>query len=124
MLPGCGKPEPENVPEYVVPIIESILQAFNVNDYSAYSARFDDELKVAISEMVYEGTRDFIYQRIGAYESGKVASLEVEGIYTNVTYKARFSEDSKVTVGITFWDRDGEIAVSRLWFDSPKLRGQ
>jgi len=52
-------------------------------------------------------------QFVKAYKTGK---------FTNVVYKAKFTNESSVTVRVVF-DKEGDVfKVSGLWFDSPKLR--
>jgi len=125
---GCSEQEepPEAMPAepaHAGAIADGILQAFNDGDYAAYSEHFDEAMQKALNEAVFEGTRDFIREKIGDYVSREVTGVKTEDIYTTVTYKAKFSEEpDDVTVNIVFLETGDYVYVSGLWFDSPKLR--
>ena len=126
-MAGCGESEEpvENSgePEYACEIMDKILEAFNDGDYAAYSERFDEAMKKALNETVFNGTRDFVRARIGDYVSREfVESQEAQEIYTVVIYQAKFSEEDAVKITVTFLETDDYVYVSGLYFDSPKLR--
>jgi major membrane immunogen (membrane-anchored lipoprotein) len=120
-LLGCGKSEPAGAPgepEYADVITEGILQAFNTGDYAAYSEHFDEAMKKAMPEAVFEDTRAQIQAGFGDYVSKEFSSTElnVQGIYTAVIYKAEFSKKSGVQVKVVFLETDDAVFVSGLWF--------
>lgn len=123
IIPGCDQAEPIGAPDYADAIAEGVLQAFSDGDYAAYSEHFDDATKEAISETVFEGTREFIRDRVGDYISKEISQVEKQDAKTTVTFKAKFSDEpDDVKVTIVFQETDGIVYVAGLWFDSPKLR--
>ena len=121
-LPACSsKPEPE----YAGAIAEDILQALNENDYAGYSEHFDEVMKNTVTESVFEQTATAIKEKIGAYVSKTFWKVIEQDVYTVVIYRAKFTrEPEDVITRVVFQEISGEIYVSGLWFDSPKLRGK
>ena len=121
-LPACSsKPEPE----YAGAIAEGILQALSENDYAKHSEHFDEMMKNSVPESVFEQTATAIKEKIGDYVSKTFWKVTEQDIYTVVIYKARFTQEPEdVIVRVIFQEISGEIYVSGLWFDSPKLRGK
>lgn len=119
-ISACAqKPEPE----YANSIAEGILLAMNENDYAKYSEHFDEAIKDAMPESVFEQANIAIRDKIGDYISKQFWKVEDKGIYTIVYYKAKFTHEPKdVIVKVVFQEIEGAIYVSGLWFDSPKLR--
>jgi major membrane immunogen (membrane-anchored lipoprotein) len=122
VLSACGKSEPTaektGEPEYAGAMTESILKAFNSDDYTAYSQDFDEAMKKAMPESTFEQTRAQIQEAWGEYESKEYSGVEenVQGIYTAVTYKATFRKKSGVQVRVVFLETDDKVLVSGLWF--------
>jgi hypothetical protein len=117
----AAKPEPE----YAGPITEDILIGMNENDYAKFSEHFDEDMKVAFPETAV--ILPELKATIGDYipESREFWKVTTSGIYANVFYKTKFTKESaNVVVKVVFREIDGEMYVSGLWFDSPKLRGQ
>ena len=116
---------PKLEPEYADAIAEGILQAINENDYAGYTEHFDEAMKNAIPESVFQQTGTAIKEKIGDYVSKTFWKVTTQEGYTIVVYKAKFSQEPKdVTVRVVFREISGEIYVAGLWFDSPKLRGK
>jgi hypothetical protein len=126
VLPGCGKSGPSGEPEYAGAIAENILQAINSGDYAPYSEHFDDQMRKAIPEDLFQKSRELIRGKIGDYISKEFVEKQVvQEIYTVVIYKAKFSEEpADVKVTVTFLETDTGVFVSGLSFVSPKLQGQ
>ena len=117
----ASKPEPE----YASQITESILQAMNEDDYAKYTEHFDEMMKNAVTEAVFEENNSLIKSIIGDYESKEFWKVEEEDTYTIVFYKAKFNQEpDDVIVQVVFQEIWGTIYVSGLWYDSPKLRMQ
>ena len=113
------------VREYADPITEDILLALNDGNYAKYCEHFDQTMKEAVTEDVFNETNSLIKAKIGDYVSKEFWKVEEQGIYTIVYYKAKFSEEpGDVVVRVVFQEIEDEIYVSGLWFDSPKLREQ
>jgi hypothetical protein len=97
----------------------------NENDYAKFSEYFDEDMKAGIPEaaVILRELR----ATIGDYipESRDFWKVTTSGIYTSVFYKTKFTkETADVVVKVVFREIDGEMYVSGLWLDSPKLRGQ
>ena len=117
------KTEPKPEPEYAGSITEQILLAINENDYPKYSEHFDEAMKKAMPEAVFQETNALIKAKIGDYVSKEFWKAEDTGAYTIIYYKAKFTDEpGDVIVKVVFQETAGRIYVSGLWFDSPKLR--
>ena len=118
------KPETEYTePEYTAAITESILQAVNEGNYAQYAERFTEEMKQAATEAAFAEVNTVLKATIGDYVAKEFWKTEVQGHYTTVYYKAKFTKEPEdVTVRVVFQEIEGEIYVAGLWFDSPKLR--
>lgn len=108
---------------YADPIAEKILLAMNEDYYSRYSEDFDQTMKNAMPEAVFNETNAMITSKIGDYISKEFWKTESKDNYTIVHYKAEFTDEpTDVTIRIVFQEINGEMKVSGLWFDSPDLR--
>ena len=122
------KPEPE----YAGSITEGILTGMNENDYAKFSEHFDEVMKNAIPEATFKQDDTIIIfptikEVIGDYvpESKEFWKVEEQEIYTVIRYNTKYTDEpASVIVTVSFREIDGEIYVSGLWFNSPKLRGQ
>ena len=127
-LAGCmekNQVDTEQVREYADPITENILLAMNEDDYTKYSDNFDQTMRNAISGAVFNETNAMIKSKIGDYVSKEFQKAEGKDQYTIVYYNARFADEpDDVTVKVVFQEINGEMKVSGLWLDSPKLRGK
>jgi hypothetical protein len=115
--------EPDSVLQYADSVAEGILQSFNSGSYSEFSKNFSETMKGSVPESGFMENRNLIRSEIGEYVSKEFWKSGQEGLYYNVYYKADFNnEEEKVSVLIIFEEISGEMKVSGLWFDSPKLR--
>ena len=113
----------EQVRQYANPITENILLAMNEDNYTRYSEHFDQTMKNATHEAVFNETNAVIKSKIGDYVSKDFWKVECEDQYTIVYYNASFTEEPEdVVVTVAFQEIAGEMKVSGLWLDSPKLR--
>jgi len=111
--------------EYADPIAEDILIGMNENDYAKFSQHFDEAMKDATPETNFVQLSAALKQIIGDYVSKEFWKVEEQDIYTIVYYKAKYTkEPGDVEVKVVFHEIEGEMYVSGLWFDSPKLREQ
>lgn len=118
-----GQVDVSQVRSYADPITENILMAINTGDYVKYSEHFDDTMKSALPEAVFQQTNAIIKAKIGEYVSKEFWKIETQNQYTIVYYKARFTQESgDVTVQVVFHEVSGQNLVSGLWLDSPNLR--
>ena len=113
----------DQVRKYADPITKNILLGMNGNNYSKYSEHFDQTMKNAMPEAVFDETNTLIKSKIGDYVSKQFWKVESKDQYTIVYYKARFTEEPEdVIVKVVFQEIMEEMEVSGLWLDSPKLR--
>ena len=118
-------PEEEraSVRVYADPVADNLLQGFNEDNYSMYSADFGPEMKAALDEAVFEQNRDFVVSRIGLYVSRGSPVVTESGGYIAVNYPAKFEREDGVNVRLVFRKDDESHLLSGLWFQSPKLSG-
>lgn len=120
---GVEVADVEQVRGYADPVTENILVAMNEGDYAIYSEDFDQTMKNAMTEAVFDETNTVIRSKIGDYVSKEFWKAESKDQYTIVYYKAKFTDEpADVTVRVVFQEINGEMKVSGLWFDSPELR--
>ena len=111
------------VREYADPITENILLAMNEDNYTKYSEHFDQTMKNAMPEAVFNETNAIIKSKIGDYVSKEFWKVESKDQFTIAYYKAKFTQEPEdVIVKVVFQEIVGEMKVSGLWLDSPKLR--
>ena len=111
------------VREYADPITENILLGMNEGNYTKYSEHFDQTMKNAMSEAVFNETNAIIKSKIGDYVSKEFWKAESKDQFTIAYYKAKFTQEPEdVIVKVVFQEIVGEMNVSGLWLDSPKLR--
>jgi hypothetical protein len=114
--------EQSQIREYADPAAEKILQSFNSGDYSQFSETFSEMMKSSIPDSLFLENRNMIVAKAGEYVSKEFYKQEEEGLYQYVYYKADFSNEEDVSVLIIFEEIKGEMKVSGLWLDSPKIR--
>ena len=113
----------DQVRGYADLVTEQILVAMNGSDYASYSEDFDQTMKNAMPEAVFNETNAMITSKIGDYVSKEFWKVESKDQYTIVHYKAEFTDEpTDVAIRIVFQEINGEMKVSGLWFDSPELR--
>ena len=113
----------DQVRQYADPITENILLAMNEDNYTRYSEHFDQGMKNATPEAVFNETNVVIKSKIGDYVSKDFWKVKCEDQYTTVYYNASFTEEPEdVAVTVAFLEVAREMKVSGLLLDSPKLR--
>ena len=126
MFAGCVEKDQvdvDQVRKYADLITENILLGMSENNYSKYSEHFDQTMKNAMPEAVFNETNTLIKSKIGDYVSKQFWKVESKDQYTIVYYKARFTEEPEdVIVKVVFQEIMEEMEVSGLLLDSPKLR--
>ena len=101
---------------------ENLLLSLNNGDYDGYVRDMDSKMKEASTPASFDSLRALLAEKIGAYESHKMAQVvEQEGLRT-VIYSAAFEKESSVTVRVVFNVTQESPQISGLWLDSPKLR--
>ncbi|MBN1455116.1 MAG: DUF3887 domain-containing protein [Methanomicrobia archaeon] len=123
---GCLNQTPvdiDQVRSYADPITENILIATTENNYTKYSEHFDATMKNALPESLFLETNAMIKSKIGTYDSKEFWKAERKNQYIIVYYKARFTQEpAAVIVKVVFQELEGDMKISGLWFDSPRLR--
>ena len=95
----------------------------NENNYSGYAGYFDQTMKTAMNEAVFNETNMLIRSKIGDYVSKEFLKVESKNQHMVVHYNARFTDEPEdVIVRVVFQEVMGEMKVSGLWLDSPILR--
>ncbi len=91
MLAGCvekNQVDVEQVRNYADPITANIILAMNEDKYAKYSEHFDQTMKNAIPDAVFNETNVVIKSKIGDYVSNEFGKAERKDQYTIVYYKA------------------------------------
>jgi len=131
LLPACtGGAAATNLPEpaYAGDITENMLISLNSGDYATFSRDFDNTMKEAVTEEVFntQFTQN-IRGKIGNYEvnSKQFFQAASQAEYTIVVYSAKYNaEPGTVLVQVTFQDIAGKPYIAGLLWNSPKLSGQ
>ena len=126
LIPVAACTQPTE-PEYAAAITENVLLAMNAGDYAKFSQHFDDGMKQALPETVFQGQMlPTLRPIVGDYvPASKVFwKVETSGIFTDVYYRARFTLEDEVVIHLSFHESEGKTYINGFWFDSPKLRGQ
>jgi hypothetical protein len=105
----------------VTPRIDSMMQGFSENNYQKFSEFFDAKLLKGMPESGFIDTRKMITEKIGNYQSYKIADMLKTQNFITVICNATFDNEDKVTIRVVF-DPDADYAISGIWFDSPELR--
>jgi hypothetical protein len=127
---GTGSPSPAEVPEpsYAGQIAENMLLALNDNDYVSFIRDFDNTMKNAVSNEVFNTQFvDNIKGKIGKYtpDSRQFFQAANQAQYTIVVYSAQYDDEAgAVLVQITFQQIDGKPYIAGLLWNSPELRGE
>lgn len=108
---------------YADPVADGLLQGFNEDNYTKYSADFGPEMKAALDEAAFKQNRDFVVSRIGLYVSRGSPVVTESGGYIAVNYPAKFEREDGVNVRLVFRKDDESHRLSGLWFQSQKLSG-
>jgi hypothetical protein len=127
LLSSCAQTATTSMPEpeYARDITENILQAINSNNYAMYSKDFDQGMKQALTQEVFDQVKSTITKKVGSYEPGSLQFVQAvsQTPYVAVIYSTKFTnETDNVTVTISFHSVEGKYLVGGLYFNSPKLR--
>jgi hypothetical protein len=121
---GCSSAEPPPPgPGGADEIAEALIIAYDANDYDAYLKYFDANKDGAAAEEYFSQTSKLIAARIGRYvpNSKVIKETKPNGNFTDVYYKAQYSNDSDVTVILAISITDSGTYAKGVWFNSPKL---
>lgn len=127
ILSGCNRttlsgPERDAVLQYANPMVESILAGYNERDYAKYSKNFDEAMKNALPEKVFNETSSLIDSKIGKFISRDIKEVYKENQYIVVLYNGKFEKEDGVEIKLVTQTIENQKVVSGLWFNSPKLR--
>ena len=125
ILPGCGSSEPPiTVPANADVIAEKLILAYDANDYAAYLDVFNASATGSVGQDWFAQTSNIITKKAGHYvpNSKVLKEVKLSGDYTEVTYKAEYSnEPDGVTVIVDLLVTDEGTYAAGVWFNSPKL---
>ena len=107
----------EEVTMIAEPILDNILEAFELNDYLRYSRDFDATLKESVSEKKFVEVDRYFQDSLGDYQSREYLGFVVKGKMSVVLWKARYSNsEDDVMIKLVVSKRGGECLVTGLWF--------
>jgi hypothetical protein len=137
LLPGllaCGKPGPAapsetsqptapatsqpaatatGEPDYAGVATETTLQGLSEDNLEKYTQYGNADFKAAVTQEILDTTAAQINSQLGTYESKEFLSVEVQGPYTIVHYKAKYTK-GEIGVRMVF---DTEHLVAGQWFE-------
>jgi hypothetical protein len=113
--------EKEKISALVMPKIDSMMQGYTGDDYQKFSADFSPKLREGMPLSGFNDTRKMLTEKIGNYQSFKIADIMETQNFIAVVCDAVFDNDGKVTIRVIFDPKDN-YSISGLWFDSPELR--
>jgi hypothetical protein len=147
---GCAQ-RGTTEPDYSAAVAEKFLIGFDNNDYDSISMYFSEEFKDIVKNFKVIGTTDKTYatageafsamtalkekdasgkplhikDKIGQYQAGTLKfdrTLSEKG-YTNVFYKAKYSNEPSgdVTIQLVFKNENGKMLISGFWLTSKSL---
>lgn len=118
MFAGCAKTEKIDVSQvksYSNPEMEKVMTAINDKDYPNFSEDFDDAMKKAMTEKVFDDFASSIDKKLGKYKSYEIVKAEKVEQYINVYYKVNFSgSKNPSTILLTFSNKDGKMLLSGI----------
>ncbi len=124
LLPGCSSGLNESDVAYAGPVLDNILQGIADKDYGKFSRDFSEKLKEAVKEDDFYALVTTLDTKLGEYEGrsfSNAARTKSANIDTLVTYQARYSKQSVVTIKLYFSDNNGTRLIEGLLIDSPAL---
>ncbi len=99
------------------PILDSILEGIETEDYAKYSRDFDGTMKEIISKKKFPGVNLQIQNSIGNYQSRKYLGSLIKGQMTVVLWKGRFDRSADdVLIKLVVSKRKNKYLVTGLWF--------
>ena len=123
---GCApKVDVEEARSYGDSMTGNLLVAINESNYTKFSKDLDSAMKTALPESAFSDLISQINGGVGNYvaSSKEFQEAYMTEQYINIVYKAQFTEEPEgVIVRVVFVKVDGEMKVSGLWFNSPKLK--
>ncbi|HSN58512.1 MAG TPA: DUF3887 domain-containing protein [Clostridiaceae bacterium] len=125
-LGGCsggGGAIDENFRDRVEPVAENILQSIKNADREGLLKDMDEKMQGTFTEDAFVEMRSLLDSKVGTYKSKEFWKAEKSGQYSIAYYKAKFDkEEDYVVVKVVTSEKDGQLYVSGLFFDSPNLR--
>ncbi len=109
---------------YSEAVTDGIMKGYNEMDHKTYSKDFDEKMKNALPEKVFNQKIKQIKDKIGEYKSRKVTKVQKQNQYTVVYYKTQFKDEKDVKMKVVFQKYGTKMLVSGHWLNSPKLRGE
>ena len=101
------------VREYSDPATETTLQGLSENNIDKYSRYFNEKMKAAVTDDLFNKTASQLNNQIGTYVSKEFLRVGEQGEYLIVHYSAKYSR-GQVGIRMVF-DRDHLIAGQ--WFE-------
>ncbi len=116
LMAGCGGSETAETPgepEYAGEATDILLQGLSENSLEKYTRYGNQEFKAAVTQEVLDKAVSQVIGQLGAYKSKEFLSVEEQGEYIIVHYKATF-EKGEVGVRMVF---DADHLVAGQWFE-------
>lgn len=101
--------------EFADPVTENMLIAINEDNYPLFSEYFDEKMKCTLDEKEYQRQASAIKKAFGEYVSKEFVTVETDGQYIVVVYRAKFTQRDNVTVRNVLSKNDEGFLVSGFW---------
>lgn len=108
----------EEVRAIAEPIVNSILEGFNADDYAKFSKDFDDTMKEALPNEKFLKTNKQMKGETGNYKSREYLGFLNKAQYAVVLWKGKFDKTSEdVLIKLVLSKRGDKYVVAGLWFE-------
>ncbi len=125
LLPGCGRGLSESDVAYAGPMLDNILTGIADRDYGKFSRDFSEKMKDTVKEEDFDSLITTLDTKLGEYAERSFSSAgqtkTAGGTITLVTYRARYSKESNVTIKVYFSENHDAKSIEGLLIDSPSL---
>jgi hypothetical protein len=116
ILAGCGQSTTTPAtaePDYASAITDTTLKGLSDDNLEEYTRYGNADFKAAVTQQVLDTTSAQIKSQLGTYESKVYLSTEIQGNYTIVHYRAKFTK-GEVGMKMVF---DTDHLVAGQWFE-------
>jgi hypothetical protein len=124
-LAGCRKTLEETDVMYAGPMLDTILEGIRAGNYDQFTRDFSEKMKDSLQESDFTALVTELHEKLGDYEGRSfISAVWAENPVMDlmvVKYRARYSNDSNVTITIYFSDNSGTRLIEGFLMESPTL---
>jgi hypothetical protein len=120
-----GEPTPTVIgPSGADAIVESLILAYDANDYFAYLKLFNETATGTVGMDWFSQTSNIIIKKVGHYipNSKVLTTVTPNGDLTDLTYKAQYEHaENGVQVIVSLIISENATYAAGIWFNAPEL---